>query len=86
MEPVDLSGSDAPTARRFAWAQLDLVNQGMRPGEATKVLEEQFAEDAKKWVPWSQQSRLSDADCMWSACMVSACDCIVQPWGRGGRI
>ena len=55
MEPVDLSGSDAPTARRFAWAQLDLVNQGMRPGEATKVLEERFAEEAKKWVPWAQQ-------------------------------
>ena len=48
MEPVDLSSNDPPTARRFAWAQLDLVNQGMRPGRASRILEAQFAAEAQQ--------------------------------------
>ena len=48
-EPVDLSSSDPPTARRFAWAQLAYLNQGMSTREARKAAEAKFAEEAGRY-------------------------------------
>ena len=47
-EPVDLSGSDPPTARRFAWAQLAYVSQGMSAKQARQAVEADFAKDATR--------------------------------------
>lgn len=41
-QPVDLSSFDPPLARRFAWEQLDLVNQGWSPRQARAQLEERY--------------------------------------------
>ena len=39
LQPVDLSTSDPPLARKFAWQQLDLVNAGMTKRRARDRLE-----------------------------------------------
>ena len=51
-EPVDLSSSEPPTARRFAWAQLAYVNQGKSARTARQAVEADFAEESKRCAPW----------------------------------
>ena len=52
-EAVDLSSSDPPTARRYAWAQLAYMNQGMSVSAARRAADKDFADELSKYVPAS---------------------------------